>query len=588
VAAALSYCGGIDPTDVAILLVDDQRSRLIAYEAILSPLGYRLVTATSGVEALRRLMEGRFAVILLDVSMPGMDGFETAQMIHQHPRFESTPIIFVTGIHTSELDRLKGYEVGAVDYVYVPVVPEILRGKVSVLVELYCQRLELKRLNESLIEANSRLDAANRELEREKASELAELAGRLQEANRELKTSNAALTVEINERRRAEQALIEADRRKDDFLAILGHELRNPLAPIHYAVQILKRVGPPDPQLVKMRDVIDRQARHMTQLVDDLLDVARITQGKINLRAEPIELGALVKRSVDVQMPIISERGHHLVLKLPEGPVEVSGDAVRLTQVIGNLVSNAAKYTPDGGRIEVSLATAEGFATISVRDNGVGIDGKYLAHVFELFGQVNKPRPHGHDGLGIGLALVQRLVEMHQGAVEARSEGAGLGSEFIVRLPLRSGVPAVAESTTRSAPRALAGRRILVVDDAEDCRECLGMALQIAGAEVRTAADGLAGLEMADSFAPEIVLLDIRMPKMDGYEAARQLRAGPRGDELVLIALTGWGQPEHVEKSRMAGFDEHLTKPVEQEALLQLIENLKPRAQSQKKVPATA
>jgi signal transduction histidine kinase len=588
VAAALNYCGGIDPADVEILLVDDQPSRLLTYEAILSPLGHRLVTAASGVDALRRLMEGRFAVILLDVSMPDMDGFETAQMIHQHPRFESTPIIFVTAIHTSELDRLKGYEVGAVDYVYVPVVPEILRGKVSVLVELYCQRLELKRLNESLLEANSRLDAANRELEREKANELAALNERLREANRELKASNAALTVEISERRRAEQALIEADRRKDDFLAILGHELRNPLAPIRYAIRILQRGGPEDPELVKFRDVIDRQASHMSRLVDDLLDVARITQGKIHLRAEPVELGALVKSSVEAQMPVINERGHQVVLDLPDAPVEVTGDAVRLTQVIGNLVSNAAKYTPNGGRIEVSLVSEDGFATISVRDNGVGIQSEHLAHVFELFGQVKKLRSHAHDGLGIGLALVQRLVEMHQGRVEARSDGAGLGSEFIVRLPLRLGAPAVVEPAARSPQRALAGRRMLVVDDDEDCREGLGIVLEIAGAEVRTAADGLAGLEMAASFEPEIVLLDIRMPKMDGYEAARQLRAGPRGDALILIALTGWGQPEHVEKSRIAGFDKHLTKPIEPDALLKLIENIKPRAQAERSVAVTA
>ena len=540
---------------VDILLVDDQPSRLLTYEAILAPLGHRLVAAGSGREALQRLMEREFAVILLDVSMPEMDGFETAQLIHQHPRFESTPIIFVTGVHVSELDRLKGYEVGAVDYVYVPVVPEVLRSKVAVLVELHCQRLELKRLNASLSEANAKLDAANKTLKREKSRELARLNEQLQASNREL---------------------MEADRRKDDFLAILAHELRNPLAPISNAIDILQRIGPRDPALVQMRDMIGRQVRHMTRLVDDLLDVSRITRGKIQLRPEALDLVAVVKRAIEAQMPAIEARRHQLDVRMPDGPVAARGDPVRLAQVVGNLVNNAAKYTPEGGRIEVTLTAADGAATIAVRDNGIGIEGEYLAHVFELFGQVKYPRPHSHDGLGIGLSLVQRLVEMHGGRVEARSDGAGRGSEFTVRLPLSMGESAAAEAAALAPPpeRGLEGRRILVVDDADDCRESLAIALELAGGEVRTAADGMAALEAAALFGPDVVLLDLRMPKMDGYETAKRLRAAPRGDELVLIALTGFGQPEHVEKSHFAGFDAHATKPYEVASLLKLIAEL--------------
>ncbi|HKY00324.1 MAG TPA: response regulator [Steroidobacteraceae bacterium] len=575
---------------VDILLVDDQPSRLLTYEAILAPLGHRLVAATSGVEALQRLMDREFAVILLDVSMPDMDGFETARLVHGHPRHESTPIIFVTGIHVSELDRLKGYEVGAVDYVYVPVVPEILRGKVTVLVELHCQRLELRRLNASLEEANRKLDAANRQLQREKESELAKLNERLRESNRELLEANAALKAEVEQRGRAEQALLDADRRKDDFLAILAHELRNPLAPMANAIEILQQIGPKEPELVRLRELIARQVRHMSRLVDDLLDVSRITQGKIHLRLEPLQLTGLVKLAIEEHASAARARGHRLDVKLPDGPVEVTGDAVRVTQVIGNLVSNAIKYTPEGGRIEVELASADGHALVSVRDNGIGIDGDQLAHVFDLFGQLKHlgPREHAHDGLGIGLALVQRLIEMHQGQVEARSDGAGLGSEFIVRLPLRTGAPIALPATGGQLPRAtLTGRRILVVDDAADCRESLGEVLRIAGGDVRTAVDGVAGLEVAAVFDPEIVLLDIRMPKMDGYETARQLRASPRGEKLILIALTGWGQPEHVEKSRLAGFDDHLTKPVEVDALLQRLAGLKTRALPQPAIAAT-
>jgi signal transduction histidine kinase len=537
---------------VDILLVDDQPSRLLTYEAILAPLGHRLVAAGSGREALQRLMEREFAVILLDVSMPEMDGFETAQLIHQHPRFESTPIIFVTGVHMSELDRLKGYEVGAVDYVYVPVVPEVLRSKVAVLVELHCQRLELKRLNASLTEANAKLDAANRTLRREKTSELARLNRQLQESNREL---------------------VEADRRKNDFLAILAHELRNPLAPISNAIDILQRIGPQDPTLVKMRDMIGRQVRHLTRLVDDLLDVSRITQGKIHLRTEALDLCLVVKRAVEAHMPVIEARRHRVEVRVPDDPVMAQGDAVRLAQVVGNLVNNAAKYTPEGGRIEVTLVAADGSAAITVRDNGIGIEGEYLAHVFELFGQVKNPRPHSHDGLGIGLSLVQRLVGMHGGRVEARSDGVGQGSEFTVRLPTMPNETAAADAAAAPPPQVagLAGRRILIVDDAADCRESLALALELAGSEVRTAADGVAALDAAALFEPDIVLLDLRMPKMDGYEAAKRLRAAPRGGELVLVALTGLGQPEHVEKSRLAGFDAHATKPYELASLLKLI-----------------
>ncbi len=567
---------------VDILLVDDQQSRLLTYEAILAPLGHRLVTASSGVEALRRLMEREFAVILLDVSMPEMDGFETAQLIHDHPRFEGTPIIFVTGVHVSELDRLKGYELGAVDYVYVPVVPEILRSKVAVLVELHCQRRELQLLNASLSLANAELEAANEALQREKARELARLNRSLEEANRELAAGNEKLMREIAERRRAQQELLEADHRKDDFLAILGHELRNPLAPIRVAIAILQRHGPDDPMLVRMRDLIDRQVQHMTRLINDLLDVSRITQGKINLKPEPVDVGVIARQAVETNLPVINTRGHQIVVSVPDEPLRVNGDTVRLTQVIGNLVSNAAKYTPDGGRIELRVGAAEGFVTVAVRDNGIGIAQEYLSHVFDLFGQVRNPRPHTHEGLGIGLALVQRIVEMHRGRVEASSAGVNLGSEFVVRLPLLE-LPAGAAEARADAPlvaAGLSGHRILVVDDSEDCRDSLATMLQLDGNDVRTAPDGASALEVAASFEPEIVLLDIRMPVMDGYEAARRLRAEPHGKDAILIALTGWGQQEHRERSRLAGFDAHLTKPLDQGELSRLIASLTHREQS--------
>jgi signal transduction histidine kinase len=571
----------MEPVD--ILLVDDQHARLITYEAILGPLGHRLVMATSGIEALQRLMERQFALILLDISMPDMDGFETARTIHAHPRFEHTPIIFVTGVHVTDLDRLKGYELGAVDYVYVPIVPEILRSKVAVLVELHCQRLELQRLNLSLAQANNELATANEQLQREKESELAKLNRSLEQANGELAASNAALTIEIEERRRAEQALLDADRRKDDFLAILAHELRNPLAPVRNAIQILQRHEPRDPMLDGMRAIISRQVMHMTRLIDDLLDVSRISRGKINLKPEPLDIREIVRRAVETNEPLIRARRHDMVVSLPGEPLQVRGDSVRLVQIVGNLINNAAKYTPEGGRIEISATAARRFATITVRDNGIGIDGALLPSVFDLFGQVQNPRPHTQDGLGIGLALVRRLVEMHQGRVEAKSDGHDRGSDFIVHLPLLpedAAAAATAPAAGAAGDGALSGRRILVADDHADCLESLATLLRLSGNEVRTASDGEEALAVAEGFAPEIVLLDIRMPKMDGYETARRLRAQPGTREAILVALTGWGQQEHRDRSRLAGFDAHFTKPLDHDALAQLVASMPERGRA--------
>src|SRR5689334_8715923 len=288
---------------VNVLLVDDQPQRLLTYETILSELGQNLVCARSGLEALEKLMKDEFAVVLLDVSMPDMDGFEAASLIHEHPRFEKTPIIFVTGVHVTELDRLKGYKLGAVDYVYIPVVPEILRSKVSVLVELHLQRRELQTLNRSLEEANRRLELANTNLQEEKTRELESLNQTLKRANADLEHTNRVLQSEVSERARAEAALKEADRHKDEFLAVLAHELRNPLAPIRNAVEIMRRSPLADPQLAWSRDVIERQVKHLTRLVDDLLDVSRITRGNINLSREPVSVSTIIARAIETIQP---------------------------------------------------------------------------------------------------------------------------------------------------------------------------------------------------------------------------------------------------------------------------------------------
>ncbi len=534
-----------------ILLVDDQPARLMVYETILESLGQNLVAARSGAEALEQLMRAEFAVILLDVSMPGMDGFETAAMIHGHPRYERTPIIFVTGVHDSEFDRLKGYRLGAVDYVSIPVVPEILRSKVAVLVELHAQRKELQRLNASLAEANARLELANSTLQAQRSREL-------EEFNRQL---------------------LEADRRKDEFLAILAHELRNPLAPIRYAVELMTRAMTDPSALVWSRDVIERQVLYLTELVDDLLDISRITRGTITLSRERLDVNSIVGRALEAIEPAVVEQRHQLAVSRPSEPVYVEGDLTRLVQVLGNLLSNAVKYTSPGGRIELAVERVDDEVVFRVRDAGAGIAAESLPKLFTLFSRLPGGSAGHQGGLGVGLALVRRLVEMHGGTVSARSDGVGKGSEFSVRLPVSAEPQAPRTAGTSGSPGHYAsGRRVLLVDDNTDALEGLALLLQSAGHEVIKACDGSVALELAASRHPDVALLDIGMPHIDGFELARRIRAQPWGAQLPLVALSGWGQSEDFRRTRDCGFDCHLVKPVSFEDVAGVIARLSSRA----------
>jgi len=566
---------------VSILLVDDQPSRLLTYESVLDGFGWNLVSARSGLEALDKLMRQEFAVVLLDVSMPDMDGFEAARLIHEHPRFEKTPIIFVTGVHVSELDRLTGYKVGAVDYVSIPVVPEILRGKVAVLVELYLKRRELRELNRTLASANEQLAAANTNLQAEKTRELETLNRVLQRANTELEQANRTLQSEIAERTRVEQALKAADRHKDEFLAMLAHELRNPLAPILNAVQLIRKKPLTDPQLLWSRDVIERQLGHLTRLVDDLLDVSRITRGKINLSRETVEVADLVARAVETVQPLIAERGHQLHLSVAPQSIRVFGDPLRLTQAVGNVLSNAAKYTENGGQISLTARQVDDRVEIRVQDTGIGIPTDMQPVIFDMFTQLNVPAGRAQSGLGIGLALVRKLLEMHGGSVSAFSEGNGRGSEFLITLPVipseitaGNGRTAVGLDSNVGGETAQVRRRILVADDNSDALESLATLLELGGHEVFSAANGALALESAERHLPEVALLDIGMPKLDGYEVARRIRAQPWGRRITLVALTGWGQESDRRRSGEAGFDSHLVKPLDLDKLTALLERL--------------
>ncbi len=374
----------------------------------------------------------------------------------------------------------------------------------------------------------------------------------------------------LAERLRNEQALRSADRRKDEFLATLGHELRNPLAPILNSLEILKLSGAADDGgAAQACSVMERQVSHLNRLVDDLLEVSRITRGIIEVKKEPQDLGAIVKAAVETSQPFFTGMRHELSYVAPAEPVFVTGDAVRLTQVFANLLNNAAKYTNHGGHVAVTVAREQDEAVVSVKDDGIGIAQGALASVFDMFMQVDRSARRAQGGLGIGLTLVRSLVGMHGGRVEARSDGPGLGSEFIVRLPLTKAVAAAPEVARRA--QSLPARRILIVDDSRDGGESLSVLLRVLGADVSLVHSGRAALQTVESFRPDVVLLDIGMPGMDGYEVARRIRANGQNRGLLLIALTGWGQEEDRQRSAAAGFDHHLVKPADIDQLRQLL-----------------
>ncbi len=354
---------------------------------------------------------------------------------------------------------------------------------------------------------------------------------------------------------------------------MLAHELRNPLAPIRHGVQIFRTQGPPIPELQWAVEVIDRQVHQMTRLVDDLLDVSRITRGRIELRQERVELLAIVDSAVEASRPLIDKLGHELTVTLPPEPIPLEADLTRLSQVLLNLINNAAKFMAGPGRIWVTAERESHWVRIRVRDTGIGIPREMLPRIFDLFTQVDRSLERSKGGLGIGLTLVKRLVEMHGGSVEAHSEGLGQGSEFVVRLPV---AVAVAGEGPRGGAAEEAGvasvkRRILVVDDNRDSADSLTLLLSMLGNEVHTAYDGQEAVEAAAAFQPEVVLLDIGLPKLNGYEAARRIREQAGGPHRVLIALTGWGQEEDRRRSKEAGFDHHLTKPVDFDDLKKLL-----------------
>jgi PAS domain S-box-containing protein len=385
----------------------------------------------------------------------------------------------------------------------------------------------------------------------------------------------AGIAEDITEKKRAEEALKEADRRKDEFLATLAHELRNPLAPICNAVELMQSAQSDPHTMEEARRVLKRQLGHLVRLIDDLLEISRITRGKVQLRKERVELAAAIRSAVEATRPLIDAAGHELTLSVPPEPIYLDADPTRLVQIFSNLLNNAAKYAQKGGHIWLSVRRETSGVSVSVRDTGIGIAPEHLTHIFEMFSQVAPALERSAGGLGIGLALVRGLVELHGGTIEAHSEGAGQGSEFIVHLPVAGGPPRPsrpeASTTPRTTTAAESKPRVLVVDDNADMTATLALLLERTGHHVHVAHDGLEAVDAAATFDPDVVLLDIGLPKLNGYEVAKRIREHAGTRKPLLVALTGWGQQEDRRRATEAGFDHHLTKPVDTAALMRLL-----------------
>jgi signal transduction histidine kinase/DNA-binding response OmpR family regulator len=688
---------------VNILVVDDLPEKHVVMRTILEELGENVIAVASGREALKAVLEQTFAVILLDVNMPGMDGLETASLLRAYRRTTNTPIIFVTA-YIDEEEMKRGYSLGAVDYISSPVVPEILRSKVKVFVEMHRMHNELLTRaaeREAFVLAEARRMIAERARQRahflatashvltrslevdttlqrivELASaELADLALVAVMGMGEIASSVAsrsarrdgldapdlaefqATTLAVafpavndfverlmhedsaddgavvndfvtetsaigatalgvhcvtafpmltgNQRgvillcsyaaaiadeqtllsrefvsRAAialENALLfsaiqDGNRRKDEFLAMLAHELRNPLAPIANAAAVMRSAKAGDTDVLRWAsDIVGTQVEHMVRIVEDLLDVSRIARGAVALRKEPVPLSTVIGRAVETSRPHFIRRGQTLICDEGSADTVVDGDVVRLAQVVSNLLNNASKFTPQGGHISLATRFTDGTASITVSDDGEGIDPAFVPHIFDLFAQADTSLHRTQGGLGIGLTLVRHLTELHRGSVECRSGGLGKGAEFTIRLPAT-----VAERNPATlAPVVHLHRkpamRVLIVDDLAASAESLEALLTIHGYTVRCAGDGEAALRVAAEMKPDVVILDIGLPGMSGHEVARRLREDDRHGGCLIVALSGYGQEEHVRRAIEAGVDHYLVKPADPSALLESI-----------------
>lgn len=507
---------GIPDTEpVYFLLVDDREENLLSLEGLLRREGLVLLKASCGTEALELLLLHDVALAILDVQMPGMDGFELAEFMRGSERSRRVPIIFLTAGNADRQRRFRGYEAGAVDFLHKPIEPDILRSKAEVFYELYLQRQQLSHQRDAL-----------------------ELA----------------------------------DHRKNEFLAVLAHELRNPLTPIRFGLDMM-RMSPDRPVSSETQAMMDRQLTHLVRLIDDLMDVSRISQGKIDLRLADVTVQSALQNALESTRQLFESRGHSLTQKIPLEPLWLHADATRIVQVLSNLLNNAAKYTPDGGQIDLSVAQIDRTVVISIKDDGIGVPEEMLSQIFDLFTQVQKPGERSPSGLGIGLALARQLVELHRGSLTASSAGLSSGSTFTLQLPLRdSDTQLIPEHSQHLQKRS--SLKVLVVDDNITSAETTGQILAMVGHHITLAHNGSTALEIAEKLNPEVIILDIGMPEMNGYEVCRALRSNPLFAQTLIIAQTGWGQDKDRQNAEVAGFDHHLTKPVDFRVLSDLLAQL--------------
>ena len=560
---------------VNILVVDDRDENLVALEAVLNDPTYRIVRARSGREALREVLERDFALILLDVVMPNIDGYETATLIRERARSKQTPIIFLTANDWGASHVFRGYNVGAVDYLIKPVAADVLRSKVAVFVELFNRQEALRKGQE--------------ELERTIA-----------ERTRELASANQLLSAEIEERTRIEQervglllreqaARLEAEaanRLKDEFLATLSHELRTPLNAIMGWAHVLGQSPGDRPTVQRAAEVVRQNAAVQAQLIEDILDVSRIVGGKLHLDTSAVDLKATIQAAIDSLMPAAKAKDIQIDRHLADD-VCIAGDRDRIQQVVWNLLSNALKFTPKGGKVIVGLAPGDGDAEIFVTDNGIGIPADFLPYVFDRFRQADSSMSRRHSGLGLGMAIVRHLVELHGGTVSVESEGEGKGATFRLRLPTRRlevaplQLAEVRDPEPEPPPRngdleRLQGLHVLIVEDDTDSRNVLALLLQKLGALVEAVPSAKEAMARVVNRRPDVIVSDIGMPEEDGYSLIRRLRQMPADIEnkLPAIALTAYARKQDADAAISAGYDRHLPKPVVPAELIRAIKSV--------------
>jgi signal transduction histidine kinase len=522
---------------INILLVDDEQRNLDALEAILDDPSYRLLRADQADKALRLLLDhDDVAAMVLDIKMPVVSGFELAKMIKGTKKFRQIPIVFLTAHLLDDQDILTGYGAGAVDYLTKPVNPDILRHKIATFAELYRKTRALAELNETL-------------------------ETRVRERTIELK--------------RSEEALSAASEQKDLFLATLAHELRNPLAPLRTGLDILLRQ--PDQTEVSARTIaaMNRQLSHMVRLIDDLLDVSRISRGKLEMRRELIDLSTVIDTAIETARPML-ERRNQVVEVRAECAVSAFVDPTRIAQVIGNLLNNASKHSESGARVLLELARKGDMAIVRVVDEGIGIPSEQMSRVFTMFTKIERAIPGTNDGLGIGLALSRRLAEQHGGALSVDSDGEGKGAVFTLTIPTGAAGGQDAAPPVESAPSAaaVAVLRVVVVEDNEDAADLLSAWLERLGCNVQVARTGPDGLAVVLESKPDVVLCDLGLPGIDGVELCRRV-VGSSDTPPVMVALTGWGMESDRQRTLEAGFQHHLVKPVAMDQLLRVLQTVR-------------